>query len=65
VAVLPDWVVRSVRHSPDYITRPLTEHGVTRRLYAATRTGDAAKPYVAQFLRLARTEPVKMQRAAE
>jgi len=65
VAVLPDWVVRSVRHSRDYITRPLTEHGVTRRLYAATRTGDAAKPYVAQFLRLARTEPVKMQRAAE
>ncbi len=65
VAVLPDWVVRSVRDNPDYAVLPLTEKGVTRRLYAATRTGDVAKPYVAQFLRLARTEPVKLQRAAE
>lgn len=65
VAVLPDWVVRSVRDNPDYAVRPLTARCVTRRLYAATREGDAQKPYVAQFLRLARTEPVKMQRAAE
>lgn len=65
VSVLPDWVVRSVRGNPDYAVLPLTEHGVTRRLYAATRSADAAKPFVAQFLRLARTEPVKLQRAAE
>jgi LysR family transcriptional regulator, regulator for metE and metH len=25
VAVLPDWVVREVRTSSDYVTRPLTE----------------------------------------
>lgn len=64
VAVLPDWVVRQVRTHPDYVTRPLTEHGVTRRLYAATRAGDLEKPYMAHFLRLARAEPVKLQRAA-
>ena len=65
VSVLPDWVVRSVRDNPDYAVRPLTALGITRRLFAATRTGDAGKPYVAHFLRLARTEPVKLQRAAE
>jgi LysR family transcriptional regulator for metE and metH len=65
VAVLPDWVVRSVRGNPDYVVLPLTDAGITRRLYAATRSADTAKPYVAQFLRLARTEPVKLQRAAK
>ncbi len=62
VAVLPDWVVREVRYSSDYVTRPLTEKGITRRLYAATRHEDAAKPFVAHLLRLARTIPVKYQR---
>ncbi|TDL87841.1 LysR family transcriptional regulator [Meridianimarinicoccus aquatilis] len=65
VSVLPDWVVRSVRGNSDYVIRPLTEAGVTRRLFAATRAGDVAKPYVAQFLRLARTEPVKLQRSVD
>ena len=37
VAVLPDWVVREVRYSSDYVTRPLTEKGVTKRLYAAVQ----------------------------
>jgi len=63
VAVLPDWVLREVKYQPDYITRPLTETGLTRRLYAATRDEDATEPYVAHFLRLARSEPVKLQRA--
>jgi LysR family transcriptional regulator for metE and metH len=65
VAVLPDWVVREVKYSSDYVTRPLTEAGVTRRLYAATRTEDTAKPFMAQLIRLARTEPVKLQRDNE
>lgn len=64
VAVLPDWVVREVRLNADYVTRPLTETGVTRRLYAATRSEDSAKPFMAHVLRLARTEPIKLQRAA-
>ena len=58
VAVLPDWVVREVRHSSDYVTRPLTEGGLTRRLYAATRSADTGRSYVAHVLRLARSQSV-------
>ena len=62
VAVLPDWVMREVKANADYITRPLGPEAVTKRMYAATREEDAAKPYMAHFLRLARSEPVKLQR---
>lgn len=62
VAVLPDWVMREVKTNADYITRPLGPDPVTKRMYAATREEDAAKPYIAHFLRLARSEPVKLQR---
>ncbi|WP_322895800.1 MULTISPECIES: LysR family transcriptional regulator [unclassified Yoonia] len=62
VAVLPDWVVRQVRYSSDYITRRLTRAGITRRLYAATRSDDTAKPYMAHLIRLAKQEAVKLQR---
>ncbi len=62
VAVLPDWVLREVRSHSDYVTRRLTETGLTRRLYAATRSADTARPFMAHMLRLARTEPVKLQR---
>ncbi|TQS71796.1 LysR family transcriptional regulator [Rhodobacteraceae bacterium] len=62
VAVLPDWVLREAKYQPDYITRPVTEAGLTKRLYAATRIADATEPFIAHFLRLARTEPVKLQR---
>ncbi|MEM7642656.1 MAG: LysR family transcriptional regulator [Pseudomonadota bacterium] len=65
VSVLPDWVVREVRYNSDYVTRPLTAQGLTRRLYAAIRTDDAPKPYMAHVLRLMRTEPLKLQRAGE
>jgi len=51
VAVLPDWVVREVRYNSDYVTRPLTQNGITRRLYA-----------MAHLIRLARQEAVKLQR---
>ena len=62
VAVLPDWVVRQVHYNSDYVTRPLTETGVTKRLYAAIRTDEASKPYMAHLIRLARQEAVKLQR---
>jgi len=62
VAVLPDWVMREVKTSADYVTRPLGPQEVTKRMYAATREEDATRPYVAHFLRLARSEPVKLQR---
>jgi len=62
VAVLPDWVVREVKTSTDYVTRRVTEAGLTKRLYAAIREDDAEKPYMAQLLRLAREIPVRLQR---
>ncbi|MEP5760032.1 MAG: LysR family transcriptional regulator [Litoreibacter sp.] len=62
VAVLPDWVVREVRYSSDYVTLPLTKEGCTKRLYAATRVEDTIKPFMSNVIRLARTEPLKLQR---
>ena len=62
VAVLPDWVLRDVKSNADYITRPLGPGTITKRLYAATRSEDSAKPYIAHFLKLGRSEPVKLQR---
>ncbi|MBW6506027.1 MAG: LysR family transcriptional regulator [Rhodobacteraceae bacterium] len=63
VSVLPDWVLREVKYRPDYITRPITAKGLTKRLYAATRAEDATEPFMAHFLRLGRSEPVKLQRS--
>jgi len=62
VSVLPDWVVRELRNNASYVTRPLTEHGLTRRLFGATRSDETTKPFMAHVLRLARSEPVKLQR---
>ena len=61
VAVLPDWVVREVKYNSDYVTRALTEAGVTRRLYAAIRTEDQEKPFVKRLIELARQEARKLQ----
>ncbi|NVO29273.1 LysR family transcriptional regulator [Donghicola sp. C2-DW-16] len=61
VAVLPDWVVREVKYNSDYVTRPLTRGGITRRLYAALREEDRQKPYMVDLLRLAGEEAHKLQ----
>jgi LysR family transcriptional regulator, regulator for metE and metH len=63
VSVLPDWVLREAKYQPDYVTKRLTRDGLTKRMYAATREEEATLPYMAHFLRLARSEPVKLQRA--
>ncbi|MFT5065358.1 MAG: LysR family transcriptional regulator for metE and metH [Reinekea sp.] len=63
VAVLPDWVVNQIKYNADYVTRPLTKGGMTRRLFAATRAEDTQRPFVAHLIRLARQEAVRMQRA--
>ena len=63
VAVLPDWVVREVKYSSDYVTRPLTAEGITRRLFAAVRSEDLEKPFVQKLVSLARTEARKLQAA--
>jgi LysR family transcriptional regulator for metE and metH len=62
VAVLPDWVVRDPRTPASIVTRRLTETGLTRRLYGATRADDTSKPFMAHVLKLCRTEPPKLQR---
>ena len=61
VSVLPDWVVREVKYNSDYVTRPLTKDGITRRLYAAVRIEDLEKPFVQELVGLARTEARKLQ----
>ncbi|MEM6759377.1 MAG: LysR family transcriptional regulator [Pseudomonadota bacterium] len=63
VAVLPDWVVREVKYSTDYVTRPLTEQGITRRLYAAVRAQEREKPYMRELIDLARSEARRLQAA--
>ncbi|MCF8485546.1 MAG: LysR family transcriptional regulator [Rhodobacteraceae bacterium] len=63
VAVLPDWVLRDVSSNADYVTLPLGPMPVTKRLYAAVRDVDVARPYMAHFVKLSRSEPVKLQRA--
>lgn len=62
VSVLPDWVLRELKTHTDYVTRPLGPGTITKRLYAATREEDATKPFMAHFLKLGRSEPVKLQR---
>ena len=62
VGVLPDWVVRDLRGNPDYALRPLAPGNISRRLYACVREDDAARPHMAHFVRLGRSEPVKFQR---
>ncbi len=63
VTVLPDWVVREVKYSSDYVTRPLTEAGLTRRMYAAVRTEDLEKPYMKRLIALAGEEARRLQMA--
>ncbi len=61
VSVLPDWVVREVKYSSDYITLPLTATGITRRLFAATRDADVVKPYIQDVIKLAQVEAEKLR----
>ena len=61
VAVLPDWVVREVKYSSDYTTRPLTHTGITRTLYAATRSEDLSKKYIKDLIQLAGQEARNLQ----
>jgi len=63
VSVLPDWVVREVKYSSDYVTRPLTAHGITRRLYAAVRSDDRHQKFVSDLIDLARVEARRLQEA--
>ncbi|WP_432449146.1 LysR substrate-binding domain-containing protein [Aliiroseovarius marinus] len=63
VTVLPDWVLTDVKNNPDYVTKSLTDGGLSKRMYAATRDEDTMVPFMAHMIRLCRSEPVKLQRA--
>lgn len=65
VAVLPDWVVRQSAYSGGFITRRLTETGLTRRLYAAVRSVDAELPFMSHIVRKAQQEAVRLQRGGQ
>ena len=54
-------MVREVKYSSDYVTRPLTKDGLTRRLYAAVRDDDLGKPFMQKLIELARVEARKLQ----
>ena len=62
VTVLPDWVLRDSRGGPTTWSSRSPRRGLSKRMYAAVREEDAAKPYIAHMVRLARTEAVKLQR---
>jgi len=54
VSVLPDWVLRSADIGADLVTRPITASGLTRQLYAAVRSAESDKPFLARFIELSR-----------
>lgn len=60
VSVLPDWVLRDQRKNPDCACLPLYPGNITRTSYAASRAVDTAKPFMAEFLRLAREAPLAL-----
>ncbi len=61
ISVLPDWVMRQLHDHPEYSIKRLTENGCQRRMYIAHRETDISKPYVANFIRIAKTQAVKLQ----
>jgi len=56
-------VLRKVKYTPDYVTRPLTKKGLTRRLYAAVRSEDLEKPFMKELISLAGREARRLQNA--
>ena len=62
VTVLPDWVLRVQGDNPELAFLRLGHDGVLRRMLAAVREDDLGLPFMAHFLRLARTEPLRLLR---
>ena len=52
ISVLPDWVLNSSQSLENIISKPLTENGLRRQLFAATRLNESHKPYMNKFLEL-------------
>lgn len=54
VSVLPDWVIAEEKYGHDFVAKPLTETGLTRRLYAAIRTSEVDSAYMRDFVMITR-----------
>lgn len=54
VTVLPDWVLKNSLDTSRLSQKPLTKSGLRKKLYAAVRTQDTARPYIQNFLDLSR-----------
>ena len=52
VAILPSWVVRPWLGNGRIVTKRLTESGIMRRWYVATRADDLTTPYHERFIAL-------------
>ncbi|MEM7439693.1 MAG: LysR family transcriptional regulator [Pseudomonadota bacterium] len=56
VSVLPDWVIEDQKYGHDFAAKPLTESGLTRRLYAAIREDEVDTGYMADFVMITRDQ---------
>ncbi|GHA60489.1 LysR family transcriptional regulator [Amylibacter ulvae] len=50
VSVLPDWVVADQKYGHDFVTKRLTETGITRGLYAAVRKNETDAAFMKDFV---------------
>lgn len=54
VSVLPDWVIAEEKYGHDFVARPITQNGLTRRLYAAIRSSEVDNGYMRDFVMITR-----------
>ena len=54
ISVLPDWVIAEEKYGHDFVARPLSKNGVTRRLYAAVRSSEKDAGYIQDFVGITR-----------
>ncbi|MEX2644213.1 MAG: LysR family transcriptional regulator [Acetobacterales bacterium] len=55
VSVLPDWVVRALAGGESFTVRRLGPGGLVRTLFAAVRVADRDRPFVRDFVAIARS----------
>ena len=56
VSVLPDWVVEDQKYGHDFVTKPITKNGLTRKLYAAVRKSEVDAPFMKDFVKFTRDQ---------
>ena len=56
ISVLPDWVVEDQKYGHDFVTKPITKDGLTRKLYAAVRKSEVDTPFMKDFVKFTRDQ---------